>query len=861
MASKANSEQILGHYRLLERLGEGGMGVVYRARDEHLQREVAIKVLPSHVVKDESARRRFRREALTLARLNHPNVETLHNFETDGDVDFLVTEYVAGTTLASKLARGPLRESELLEYAVQLASALEEAHKRGVIHRDLKPANILITSSGQLKVLDFGLAQLMAADEMIETTTDSKAEVAGTLPYVAPEQLSDSQAIDSRTDLYSFGVVLYEMATGQRPHNEKSVASLLEAILHREPSAVRSLNPEISPELETIIRKAMDKDPALRYQSARELKVDLQRLVSGRRVVSAPVRVRAPARRRWVTGVLALVVVLSIGFEVFTMRSKTRLPAATVPRVVAVLPFDAVGGNSDNQALCRGLTDLLTTRLTQISKEYGVEIVPASEVRSQRVISIEDAHRKLGVSLVVEGSWDFAGNQVMYSLVNAQSRHSLNAESIRADVHDLFAVEREVSESLLKMVAGELRPADRNPVPGASSQPDAYQYYVRGVGRLLEYQDVNSLQAAVALFGSALDRDSKFAPALAGSAEAYWRLYQETKDESWLAKATDTGRRARELNDQVAPVHTTLGLIYQGTSKYADAVKEFKRALELDSTSDAAYRGLASSYEGLGNNPEAERAYQEAIEMRRDYWGGYSALGAFYAKIGHYDDAAAQFQRVIELAPENVRGYSNLAAVYAYQGKTQDAEDLLRKSLNIEPNYRAYSNLASMFFSDGRYSDAAQMFGKALALNDRDPRVWGNQGDAYYWAGEREKAKTSYTKAVELLEAQLKINPGDSRSVIELAMWDSMLGRRDKASSLAKQALAQSPSDSEIMFRAAEVYEQNGDHETAIDWLTRAIHAGYSLATIQRDPTLRGLHEDRRYRLLIQAKPAQQPAK
>ncbi len=722
MASKANSEQILGHYRLLERLGEGGMGVVYRARDEHLQREVAIKVLPAHVVKDESARRRFRREALTLARLNHPNVETLHNFETDGDVDFLVTEYVAGITLASKLARGPLRESELLEYAVQLASALEEAHKRGVIHRDLKPANILITSSGQLKVLDFGVAQLMSADEEIETTTDSKAEVAGTLPYVAPEQLSDAQSIDGRTDLYSLGVVLYEMATGRRPHNEKSVASLLEAILHREPPTVRSLNPEISPELETIIRKAMDKDPALRYQSARELKVDLQRLVSGRKLVSAPVRVRAPARRRWITGVLALLVVLSIGFELFTLRSKPRAPnalPATVPRVVAVLPFDAVGGNPDNQVLCRGLTDLITTRLTQISKEYGVEIVPASEVRSQGVSSIEDAHRKLGVSLVVEGSWDFAGNQVMYSLVNAQSRRGLNAESIRADVRDLFSVERQVSESLLRMVAGELRPGDRNPAPGASSQPDAYQYYVRGVGRLLEYQDVNSLQAAVALFGAALDRDPRFAPALAGTAEAYWRLYQETKDNSWLPKATDAGRRAKELNDQVAPVHTTLGLIYQGTGKYADAVKEFKRALELDKTSDAAYRGLASSYEALGNNAEAERAYQEAIDMRKDYWGGYSALGAFYYKKARYEDAVAQFGRVIELAPENIRGYTNLSAGYVQLGKFDQAEELLRKSLAIEPSYRAYANLATIYFLQARYTDSAQMFEKALHLNDR----------------------------------------------------------------------------------------------------------------------------------------------
>src|SRR5438477_10185939 len=206
MASKPILGENLGHYRLLDRIGEGGMGVVYRARDEHLQREVALKLLPHNVVSDDSARRRFRQEALTLARLNHPNIGTLHGFEADGDVDFLVMEYVPGINLASRLARGPLRESELLEYAIQMTSALEEAHKQGVIHRDLKPANILITPGGQIKILDFGLARLLTPGE--ESDTDSGSlKVAGTLPYVAPEQLMGSQTADSRSDLYSCGVV------------------------------------------------------------------------------------------------------------------------------------------------------------------------------------------------------------------------------------------------------------------------------------------------------------------------------------------------------------------------------------------------------------------------------------------------------------------------------------------------------------------------------------------------------------------------------------------------------------------------------------------------------------------------------
>ncbi len=862
MVTKPISGRILGHYRLIERIGEGGMGVVHRAYDEHLQREIALKLLPANTVRDESARRRFRKEALTLARLNHPNIGTLHGFEADGDVDFLVMEYVPGITLASKLARGPLRESELLEYAIQMASAMEEAHKQGVIHRDLKPANILITPGGQIKLLDFGLARLLTPGDDSDTDSGS-LKVAGTLPYVAPEQLTGSQAADSRSDLYSCGVVLYEMATGRRPHSETSIAALLHAILHSEPVAVRSLNPVISPELETIIRKAMDKDAGLRYQSARELKVDLQRLVSGRKVESWPTPARAVATKRWLTGVLAILLVLALGTELLTLRWKLR-PAKTLaatPRVVVVLPFDAIGGNPENQALCRGLTDLLTTRLTQISKQYGVEVVPASEVRMQGVNSISGARQKLGVTLVVEGSWDFAGNQVMYSLVDAQSRHSVSAEYVKADVTHLFAVERQVTDSLLKMLAGELRPEDRKPLPSDSdAHPDAYQYYVRGVGYLQEYQNTRSLEAAVTLFRTALDRDPGFAPAYAGTGEAYWRLFQETKDESWVPKALEACHRANEMNNRLAPAHTTLGLIYMGRGKYDDSVKEFRRALELDATSDAAYRGLANSYELMGKSAEAETAYHQAIEMRKDYWGGYSALGAFYSSSARYDDAAAQFRRAIELAPENVRGYTNLGAINLLEGKFAPAEELLRKSLSIEPNYRAYANLGTLYFGQGRYPESVQMFERALQLNDRDARVWRNLGDSYYWAsGKRQNAASAYEHAAGLTAAQRRVNPGDPKLMTELALCQSMLGKSKEAIALIRQAQGQSPSDPEVMFRAAEIYEQSGNHVAAIDWLGRAVRAGYSTSDIEHDPTFEGLHNNPQYKQQVRETPAQPP--
>jgi tetratricopeptide (TPR) repeat protein len=264
----------------------------------------------------------------------------------------------------------------------------------------------------------------------------------------------------------------------------------------------------------------------------------------------------------------------------------------------------------------------------------------------------------------------------------------------------------------------------------------------------------------------------------------------------------------------------------------------------------------------LGKTADAESAYRRAIDMRKDYWGGYSALGAFYAKTARYDAAAAQFRRVIELAPENVRGYTNLGAIYVFQGKLPEAEETLQKSLSIEPNYRAYANLAGLYFTQGRYSESARMFEKASQLNDHDPRVWRNLGDAYYWTpGEREKAAAAYKRAADLLDAQRKVNPQDPKLMAELALSDSMLGKQAEAIALIHEAQSRAPSDPDIMFRTAEIYQQGGDHAAALNWLDRAARAGYSVIEIQRDPTFQGLRDDPRYKQILKESPAPAPAK
>ncbi len=857
MATSVAAGQTYGHYLLLERIGEGAMGVVYRARDQVLKRDVALKFLPPGLVHDESTRKRFRKEALTLARLNHANIETLYGYETEQGVDFLVMEYVAGTTLHTRLAGGPLRQSEILEIGIQLASALEEAHKQGVIHRDLKPANIALTPSQQVKVLDFGLARLLAEPTQSATESAADSHMAGTLPYLAPEQLHGAQP-DQRSDIYALGVVFYEMAAGRHPHGPSSMAALVEAILHEEPAPLRGANRDISPELEAIVRKAMDKDPRLRYQSASELKIDLQRLISGRNLEQVARRAKPRlGRPAWIAAIAVLVALLlaaALLVGPLVARWRAQRAAGAAPRVVAVLPFQAIGGKPENQALCRGLTELVTARIAHAGKGFGLEVVPAGEVRAQGVTSAEDARKKLGVNLVVEGSWDFAGNdQVMYSLVDVRNRRNLDAAVVGANLRNLQATEREVVDRLLNMLDVELRPGEA--AEGTTvAHPDAYQYYVRGRGYLQDYQNLRSVQSAIALFQTALDEDPGFAAAYAGLGEAYWRAFEDGKDPSLPAKAREACGKAEQLDGKLSVVHACLGLIYQGTGKQQEAVREFKRVLELDPTSDVAYRGLALAYEALGNDGEAEAAYRRAIAIRKDYWGGYSALAGFYFKHARYDEAAAEFRRVIELAPENARAFSNLGGIYLVQGKYAEAQQMLERSIAIEPNYRACSNLGTLYFQQGRYADAARMFERALRLNDRDGRLWRNLGDAHYWApGERSQAPAAFQRAVEIFAHQRQVNPHDADTAFALADCYSMLGQRQEALQFVQQALREGPADVGDMYLVAQIYEQLNDRAAALRWLGKALAGGYSPGEVQRSPTFQELRADPQYQRLLQS--------
>jgi len=405
--------QVLRHYRILEQVGAGGMGVVYRAHDERLDRDVALKVLPAGMISDESSRKRFRNEALALAKLNHPNIATIHDFDNEGGLDFLVMEFVAGVSLAVKLKKSPMPEKELLDLSEQITRTLEDAHERGILHRDLKPSNIMVTPKGQVKLLDFGLAKLLPTGETQTEDTLSQTQAVGTLPYMAPEQLRGAYP-DFRADIYAAGAVMYEMATGRRPFEERVSAALASDILNRPPVPPGRSNPALSPKLEEIILKCLEKDPENRFQSAKELAVDLRRLrnASSFQVSIYPARTRGRWLRVAMVSGIAILLVLVLLFAVNIGGWREHLQGATPARVqsLAVLPLENLSRDPDQEYFTDGMTDELITVLGHVG---ALKVISRTSVMRYKntIKTVPEIARELHVDAILQGAVLRSGNR------------------------------------------------------------------------------------------------------------------------------------------------------------------------------------------------------------------------------------------------------------------------------------------------------------------------------------------------------------------------------------------------------------------------------------------------------------------
>jgi serine/threonine protein kinase/Tfp pilus assembly protein PilF len=641
--------QLLGHYRIIEKIGAGGMGVVYRAHDERLDRDVAIKILPKLGLVSDAAHRQFRQEALSLAKITHPHVAMAFDFGHDDGINYLVTEFVSGLTLDAKLAGRPLPEAEILNLGKQLASGLESAHLEGVIHRDLKPSNLKVTPDGRLKILDFGLAFMLKTEKDVTVTAPLSETYsdAGTLPYMAPEQLKGAKP-DARADIWSAGVVLYEMSTGQPPFSDLTGAPLIAAILERLPIPPRKVNTKLSQGLERVILRALQKDPKERYQSAGDLRIDLANLETGT-IPIFPKPVRAVNRKWWLP--IALVIVLGLS-GLWRQRYRT-IPPARENKMMAVLPFESVANDPPTNALGLGLTETVNAKLVQAVDGGHLQLVSTHDLVERGVKTSDQAQREFGTDLVLEGSLQQNGARlrVTWSLVNPRTHTQIAANTITGSADDIFGLQDNIFDEVLEKLSLAIDPARRQALEGRpDTQPAAYDFYLRGRGYLEDYQTRDNLEKAIAEFERAIGIDKNYAPAYAAMGLAYNTGFQ-WKDwgKDWEEKAAIQCNRALAITPQLAEGHTCLGNVFFSSGRYEEAVNQFQRSLDLDHNSDETLRSLAAAYQKLGKASAAERAYRKAISLRPNYWGVYNAFGTFYYNQARYADAVAMFKKAIQL--------------------------------------------------------------------------------------------------------------------------------------------------------------------------------------------------------------------
>jgi eukaryotic-like serine/threonine-protein kinase len=705
----------ISHYRILHKLGGGGMGVVYEAEDARLGRHVAMKFLPEDLARDIQALERFQREARAASVLNHPHICTIYDFGEYEHGPFIVMEALEGSTLKQRISGRPLPCELIIDLGIQIAEALEAAHAKGILHRDIKPANIFVVKHSHAKLLDFGLAKLAGATAETLLSQEATADhedakdltipgvLMGTAPYMSPEQ-TRGEHLDARSDVFSFGAVLYEMATGQPPFSGETIARIREAIANLEPALPRKLNPRVPAGLERVILKALKKKPAERYQHAADLRADL-------RGVQGKISQRW-LRRAALAALPLLVLLVVLGWKFDWLKSGPRL--GTV-RSIAVLPLANLSHDPEQEYFADGMTEQLTTDLGQISALRVISRTSAMRYKSTNK-SVPQIARELNVDAVVEGSVERAGDQVRITaqLIEAPSDRHLWARSYERDLKDVLRLQDDVAKEIAGEVKIKLTPQEQSRLSSARPvDPAANEAYLRGLhqlhGMIAEPTDAlrsQSAEKAIAYFQEALARDPNDALAYSGLADAYSNLSTDYRAPlQVMPKAKAAAVRAIELDETLAEAHASLGYVSLTFDwDWPRAEREFRRALELNPSSPQAHAGYAQYLLFVPHRPDQSmqemqqayvldpllpqvhgdrawflflaRRYAESIEAARKVGHDDRVLAISYAELGQSEEALAAADRAVK-STQNPVFLSQVAAAYALAGRKDKARAML----------------------------------------------------------------------------------------------------------------------------------------------------------------------------------------
>lgn len=702
-----------GRYKIIEEIGRGGMGIVYKAKDTKLKRNVALKFLPAELTKDKEAKKRFIQEAQAAAALNHPNICIIHEVDEADDQTFIAMEYIEGQTLKDKIESGPLEIDEAVKIVTQVAEGLSEAHTKGIVHRDIKPANIMITKKGQAKIMDFGIAKLEKGPDLTRTAT-----VMGTFAYMSPEQ-ARGETVDLRTDIWSFGCVFYEMLGGERAFEGKMDQAVLYSVLNEEPKLLGKQRGRLPEEVENIVEKTLQKDPQIRYQNMKDVLGDLKPLSQ---------KMEAPAKK----------------------EKKT-------PPSIAVLPFADMSAQKDQEYFCDGTAEELINALTHIKDLRVVARTSAFAFRGEK-LDVREIGKKLNVSTVLEGSIRKAGNRIRVTaqLINVEDGYHLWSEKFDREMEDIFAIQDEISMAIVghlkvKLLVNERAAIEKRP----TDDLEAYNLYLKGLHfGWKPYED--ALKKSLDYYRKAIDRDPTFTLAYVGIGNTYYALSALSlrPPASVMPKAKAALKKALELDDSLAEAHALAAALayfydwdwkaaeksYQRTfelnpgyamahaqyawfllamNRFDEAIREIKLAQELDALLPLFYAMSVGIHRAVGKYDEAIQEFHKAIELDPDIGLAYFHLGCAYLDKNMMEEAISTFQKARELVTGLGWAEAKLGVIHALQGEKEKASQILDELVERKKNtYIESFSIACLYSHLGNTDRAFEYLDKAYEERD-----------------------------------------------------------------------------------------------------------------------------------------------
>jgi adenylate cyclase len=665
------------HYKIVEKLGEGGMGVVYKAEDSKLKRDVAIKFLPNYISKSKEERTRFQNEAQAAASLNHPNIATIHAIEeADGQI-FIVMEYINGSELKDKVDEGKLTLESSLEIIEQIANGLSAAHQKGITHRDIKSSNIMLTKTGQVKIMDFGLAKVRGTSQITKIGT-----TIGTAAYMSPEQAQGEKA-DHRADIWAMGVIFYEMLTGQQPFKGEFEQAIIYSILNIEPEPVTLIKPGIPRSLEQITKKMLSKNKDDRYQDVNSFLSDLKDYKTA--------KIGKPDEKE---------------------------------KTIAVLPFENISPDKEADYFADGLAEELITNLSRIK---DIKLTPRTNTMRYKGTDkdIKTLGRELSARYIMQGSVRKFNEDLRISvqLMDAQLEKQIWGETYKGKIADVFDIQEQVSKQIAEMLMVKLSPTEKvSLTKRATENTEAFDLYLRARDFLYKMTK-NNVHFAIQLFTRAIEIDKRYAAAYAGlsEAQAYLYAYFERNDEL-LEKAIDSGLKALMYDPSLAEAYVALAMAYYNKKLYDDALDAGQKALELDSENATAYWVLARIYHSMDQDEKAIELHEKVIELNPDFYSAYTDLSICYERVGNSDKYNEVIQKSIEMFPKFLAQHPDDARAHIFYAQTlaklkqvDKAKAIGKKAYELSPNDTVMLyNLACLFSRLEEKETAVDYLKKAL---------------------------------------------------------------------------------------------------------------------------------------------------